>query len=173
MIRSPRMQTTTYSRLSDDEREEISIGLASGEAQASIARRLGRSQSTISREVRRNSSISGYRAFSAGRKALADASSRRLGKRRIVQEDGLRSYILSGLRKHRSPAEIVRRMEMTYPQDMSMPLCVSRTKPSTNMCMFCLEGASRRNFYLVCVRKGSTEERKVAEKENRKKHEEK
>ena len=114
------MQTTTYSRLSDDEREEISIGLASGEAQASIARRLGRSQSTISREVRRNSSISGYRAFSAGHKALADASSRRLGKRRIVQEDGLRSYILSGLRKHWSPAEIVRRMEMTYPQDMSM-----------------------------------------------------
>jgi len=100
------MQTTTYSRLLDHEREEISIGLASGETQASLACRLHRSPSTISREVRRNSSISGYRAFGAGRKALENATSRR--------------YVLFGLRKRWSLEEIVRRMKMAYPQNMSM-----------------------------------------------------
>ena len=114
------MQQTTYKRLSDSEREEISIGLASGETQAIIAVRLGRGAGTISREVARNSGISGYRAFSAGRKAQASASSRRHGKRRLAQEEPLRAYILSGLRKRWSPREIVRRMEMAYPQDTSM-----------------------------------------------------
>ena len=114
------MQTTTYSRLLDHEREEISIGLASGETQASLACRLHRSPSTISREVRRNRSISGYRAFSAGRKALENAASRRYGKRRLVQEQPLRRYVLFGLRKRWSPEEIVRRMKMAYPQNMSM-----------------------------------------------------
>ena len=114
------MQTTTYSRLLDHEREEISIGLASGETQASLACRLHRSPSTISREVRRNSSISGYRAFGAGRKALENAASRRYGKRRLVQEQPLRRYVLFGLRKRWSLEEIVRRMKMAYPQNMSM-----------------------------------------------------
>jgi IS30 family transposase len=41
-------------RLSLSEREEISRGLAGGEALRSIARRLGRSSSTISREVTAN-----------------------------------------------------------------------------------------------------------------------
>jgi transposase, IS30 family len=51
MILSSRMQHITYKRLTDSEREEISIGLAFGETQASIAARLGRSPSTISREI--------------------------------------------------------------------------------------------------------------------------
>jgi len=114
------MQITTYSRLCDDEREEISIGLASGETHTSIARRLGRSVSTVSREIRRHEGITGYRAFSAGKTAQRSATSRRHGKRRLTQEGQLCRYILSGLRKHWSPREIVRRMEMAYPQDMSM-----------------------------------------------------
>lgn len=109
-----------YSRLSDDEREEISRGLAMGETRVGIARRLGRDPVTISREINRNRSASGYRAFSAGRRAKGAASSRRGGMRRLVQDGRLRAYVLAGLRKHWSPREIVKRMEMQYPQDERM-----------------------------------------------------
>ena len=114
------MQTTTYSRLCDHEREEISIGLASGETQTSIALRLDRSMSTISREIRRHEGTTGYRAFSAGKVAQRSASSRRHGKRRLFKEAPLHTFVLSGLRERWSPREIVRRMEMTYPLDISM-----------------------------------------------------
>lgn len=114
------MKQGTYQRLSDNEREEISRGLATGETQANIARRINRDPATISREINRNSGASGYRAFSAGRSAKATASSRRGGMRRLLQDWRLRSYILAGLRKRWSPREIVRRMEKQYPQDERM-----------------------------------------------------
>lgn len=114
------MQQRKYRRLSDEEREEISRGLTTGETQADIARRLGRDTATVSREVGRNSSTSGYRAFSAGRRAKAAASSRRGGMRRLVQDGRLRTHVLAGLQKRWSPREIVRRMDMQYPHDMSM-----------------------------------------------------
>jgi len=56
------MQTPSYSRLLDSEREEISIGIASGKKLCEIAQSLGRHPSTISREVRRNGGVDGYRA---------------------------------------------------------------------------------------------------------------
>lgn len=114
------MKQRTYSRLSDDEREEVSRGLAAGETQARIAVRLRRNPATISREITRNSSLTGYRAFSAGRRAKAAASSRRGGMRRLLQDEPLRAYVLAGLRRRWSPREIVRRMEMQYPQDERM-----------------------------------------------------
>lgn len=43
------------SRLSFEEREEISVGVAAQESVRHIARRLGRAPSTISREIKRNS----------------------------------------------------------------------------------------------------------------------
>ena len=150
------MQQKTYKRLLDSEREEISIGLARGEAQASIARRLGRSTGTISREVARNSGISGYRAFSAGRKASAGASSRRLGKRRLAQEEPLRAYILSGLRKRWSPAEIVRRMEMAYPEDTSMRI----SHETIYQYVYVLPRGSLKKELLSCLRQERKHRRK-------------
>lgn len=120
MIQSPHMQHTKYRCLSDREREEISRGLAVGEKQVRIARRLGRSPGTISREVARNSGASGYRAFSAGQQARTSASSRRHGKQRLMHEKRLRTYVLAGLQKRWSPREIVRHMEIEYPDDMTM-----------------------------------------------------
>jgi IS30 family transposase len=43
-----------YTHLSIQEREEIAIGLETGESRRSIARRPGRDPSAISREIRRN-----------------------------------------------------------------------------------------------------------------------
>ena len=112
--------TTQYRRLSSVEREEISRGLAQGDGFSAIARRLGRAPSTLSREVGRNSGMSGYRAFSAGNRACASASSRRSGKRRLTKDDHLRAYVLEKLKRRWSPEEIVKRMRDEYPDDMTM-----------------------------------------------------
>ena len=61
--------------LTPHEREEISRGLAAGEALRAIAARLGRSPSTVSREVARNGGRQGYRA------ALADERARQRARR--------------------------------------------------------------------------------------------
>jgi transposase, IS30 family len=112
--------TKQYRRLSATEREEISRGIAQGDTISAIARRLGRASSSISREVKDNSGTSGYRAFSAGNRARARASSRRSGKRRLTAEDCLRVYVLRKLKKCWSPEEIVKRMGEEYPDDMNM-----------------------------------------------------
>jgi len=114
------MKKRIYRRLSGREREEISRGLAAGKAQQEIADILERDPGTISREINRNSGRSGYRAFSAGRRALRAAASRHEGKRRISGDKRLRVYILAGLRRHWSPREIVKRMKREYPSDKYM-----------------------------------------------------
>jgi transposase, IS30 family len=114
------MKQTTYQTLSDTEREEISRGLALGEAQADIARRLDRDPGTISREIDRNGGRAAYRACSAGRRARTAAASRHGGHYRLDREEILRAYVLSGLLNRWSPAEIVRRLHMEYPEDTTM-----------------------------------------------------
>ena len=117
------MHSTTYRRLTSREREEISRGLAAGIPQVEIARILHRHPSTISREVKMGSgwrTRSEYRAFSAGRKATARASSRRLGKSRLAQADRLRRYVFASLSREWSPREIQERLKKEYPLDMSM-----------------------------------------------------
>lgn len=114
------MHTTTYRRLSQEEREEISRSLALGEKLTVIARCLGRSVSTVSREVAQNSGKSRYRAYSADRRATKRSASRRHGKRVLVANEPLRAYVLSKLRLRWSPEEIVARLADEYPQDMTM-----------------------------------------------------
>jgi IS30 family transposase len=115
------MRTTIqYRRLSSAEREEVSRGLAQGGSASAIAMRIGRSPSTVSREVSRNSGTSGYRAFSAGRRAKERASSRRNGKSRLAQEDSLHRYVMEKLRKRWSPREIVKRIQEEYPLETTM-----------------------------------------------------
>jgi IS30 family transposase len=112
-----------YRRLTNREREEISRFLAAGTSQAEIARRLNRHPSTLSREIRRNGGYrarSTYRAFSAGRRAQARASSRRRGKSRLAGEEGLRRFVLAGLKQEWSPKEIRERLKREYPLDMTM-----------------------------------------------------
>ena len=117
------MHNTTYRRLTNREREEISRGLAADVPQVEIARTLNRHPSTICREVRRGSdqrARSEYRAFSAGRKAAVAAASRRKGKCRLSQEICLRQYVFAGLEREWSPRETQERLKKEYPLDMTM-----------------------------------------------------
>jgi len=110
-----------YHRLTGGEREEISRMLAQGCSFGGIARSLGRSVSTISNEVSAGGSNRYlYRATTAHRRAQRRARKRKFGKRRIVLLSCLRKYIHAKLRLRWSPDEIVRKIALEYPLDMTM-----------------------------------------------------
>jgi len=71
-------------RLTQQERQQISLGLADGLAYAEIARRLDRPTSTITREVMRNGGPTGYRADLAQR-----ATQRRAHRRKQASPQGV------------------------------------------------------------------------------------
>lgn len=111
---------TNYRRITNEEREEISRSLALGKSISLIASELGRNRTTIQREISRNSGKSGYRAFSACRKAQASASSRRGGKTKLEKNEQLRAYVFQGLGHQWSPSAISKRLKVEYPMDMEM-----------------------------------------------------
>ena len=117
------MHTTKYCRLTDEEREEISRGLAQEETLTSIAHRLSRWTSTVSREVNQGSGKVGYRACGAGRKAKRRVASRRRGKHKLNNPGELRTYVLAKLKLRWSPEEIVASLVKEYPQRKDM--CIS------------------------------------------------
>jgi len=114
------MQNEKYERLTFAEREEISRSLASKKPISAIAKELGRNPSTIFREVKRNRGKTGYRAFSANKRAQAAATSRQKGKSKISKNKRLSKYVLEGLNKEWSPEEISKRIKIRYPLDMVM-----------------------------------------------------
>jgi len=114
------MQTTKYFRITSNEREEISRSLASGKSISEISKELGRHRVTIFREVKRNSGKSGYRAFSASRRAQASAGSRRRGRTRLDKDKRLRIYVLQRLMQQWSPRAISERLIIEYPLAMEM-----------------------------------------------------
>ena len=116
------MKTSTYQRLSNEERESISRGLAEKKSIRTIAREMERSPSTVAREIKRNIGKAGYRAFTASQRAKVAASSRRKGKRKIDQQEALRRYVLGKLNEEWSPAEISERIKIEYAWDMSMQI---------------------------------------------------
>jgi hypothetical protein len=65
-------------RLTRQERQQIELGLADGDAYAEIARRLGRPTSTVTREVMRNGGPTAYRAALAHR--ATELRARRRGR---------------------------------------------------------------------------------------------
>lgn len=72
-------------RLTQQERQQIALGLGDGLAYAEIARRLERPTSTITREVMRNGGPAGYRADLAHR-----ATEQRTHRRRQAAPRGPR-----------------------------------------------------------------------------------
>jgi IS30 family transposase len=105
-------------RLSLEEREAVSRGLAQKKTLTVIAAELGRAVSTISREVRRNSGPNGDRAARADRLATARTARPRPGK--LAEHPVLRGHVEDMLALYWSPRQISRRLVLDFPDDPSM-----------------------------------------------------
>ncbi|MGK5548208.1 helix-turn-helix domain-containing protein [Streptomyces sp. URMC 127] len=92
-------------RLTQQERQQIALGVADGLAYAEIARRLGRPTSTVTREVMRNGGPTAYRADLAHR-----ATERRAHRRRQPAPRGPQAPAQAGGRD----AEAVREYEEAF-----------------------------------------------------------
>ncbi|MEU3446345.1 helix-turn-helix domain-containing protein [Streptomyces thermolilacinus] len=107
-------------RLTQQERQQIALGLADGLAYAEIARRLGRPTSTVTREVMRNGGPTAYRADLAHR-----ATERRARRRR---QAALRGAAVPP-QAHGRDAEAVAEFEETFTTVLmasGMPRMMSR-----------------------------------------------
>jgi len=117
--------------LSLEDREEIAIGIAAGETDAQIARRIERSPATISRELACNCPRypdgrlyrSRYRAHSAQRKAEERARRPKVAK--LVIHQRLREFVQDKLEceEHWSPEQIAARLPIEFPDDEEMRIC--------------------------------------------------
>ncbi len=109
----------SYTRLSMEEREEISRGLSQGHSYRRIARSINRAVSTVSREIGRNAgSWRYYRAAPAQRRAQWRRA--RCRTRRMDADERLRGWVLGHLRLCWSPQQIDSRLKQTFPYDRTM-----------------------------------------------------
>jgi transposase, IS30 family len=105
-------------RLSWEERERISRGLAAGESARAIARDLGRSASTIAREVAGCGGRESYRALRAERLAVQRA--RRPKPTKLSSCPRLLAAVEAGLAQRWSPEQISARLRAEHPDDLEM-----------------------------------------------------
>ena len=104
--------------LSEQEREEISRGLACSESCRVIAARIGRSHTTVSREVSRNGGRERYRAHDADVAAWGRA--RRPKRCKLVRNPRLREVVEEKLEERWSPQQIAGWLGGAYPDDLAM-----------------------------------------------------
>jgi len=116
--RRPTPRERSELRLSLEEREEISRGLAGGLSLRAIAAGLERSPSTICREVNANGGPKWYRALQADRAALKRAP--RPKRAKLAQCRRLRSTVERKLEAWWSPQQISSWLAETYPDNPEM-----------------------------------------------------
>jgi transposase, IS30 family len=106
-------------RLSFEERERISRGIAAGESARAIARALGRAPSTVCREIGRcGASREHYRALKGERVARRLARRPKPTKLSVCPE--LVAEVERGLEQGWSPQQISARLRVTFPDDPRM-----------------------------------------------------
>ena len=105
-------------RLSFEEREEVSRGLAAGKSLRAIAVGLGRSPSTISREVASNGGRQRYRAASADQHAWSRATRPKPCK--LATNPVLAGIVAAKLQRRWSPQQIAGWLKLTYPDGPEM-----------------------------------------------------
>jgi transposase, IS30 family len=105
-------------RLSFEERVEIGLGIARGESNGEIARRLGRHRSSVGREIGRCRSRGSYRPWAAQRGA--DREARRPKERKLAGNARLLFEVECGLGKCWSPQQISAKLMVDHPDDREM-----------------------------------------------------
>ena len=105
-------------RLSFEERERISRGVAAGESGRAIARALGRAPSTVCREIRAGGGRRRYRAVGAERRAHRCA--RRPKATKLSLCPALVAEVQRGLGLGWSPQQISARLQLEFPDDPRM-----------------------------------------------------
>ena len=105
-------------RLSFEEREEISRGLAASLSLRAVAAGLGRFASTISREVAGNGGRRRYRAAAADRQAWTRATRPKPCK--LATNSVLAGIVTEKLQHRWSPQQIAGWLKLTYPDDPEM-----------------------------------------------------
>jgi transposase, IS30 family len=104
-------------RLTLADREEISIGLRTGESFTAIAARLGKAVCTVSREVAANGGRGAYRAWRAHQRARAQARRPKTCKLACPQ---LAAQVTGWLQQWWSPVQISQRLRTEHPGDPMM-----------------------------------------------------
>ena len=104
-------------RLTLADREEISIGLRTGESFTAIAARLEKAVSTVSREVAANGGRGAYRAWRAHQRARAQARRPKTCKLACPQ---LAAQVTGWLQQWWSPVQISQRLRTEHPGDPMM-----------------------------------------------------
>lgn len=99
------------------EREEILVGIRSGESLSAIARRLGRVPSVVTREVAANGGRDRYSAWAAHQRARLAA---RRPKPCKLRAGRLLDEVSRRLEQLWSPDEIARRLPLDFPDDPEM-----------------------------------------------------
>ena len=140
-------------RLSLCEREEISLGLSSGESLRSIGRRLARAASTISREVCWSGSRVAYRAWRADEEAIERG--RRPKPCKLAGDARLRGEVERGLRALWSPQQIAARLVSDYPDDLTMRV----SHETIYRTLFVQGRGALRKELAVCLRSGRAQRR--------------
>ena len=114
----PRRRRVRANALTLAEREEISRGLASGEAIRSIARRLGRAPSPARREVARNKGPRRYRAVDAEDRAFYRA--KRPQRCLLAKRPGLAAFVRGRLEEDWSPEQVSGHLAVAFAGNSEM-----------------------------------------------------
>ena len=105
-------------RLSFEDRVEIGMGIARGETNSEIARRIGKHRSTVGREIGRCQGRGHYRAWTAQRKA--DRVAKRPRETKLSGSPRLLAEVEAGLLKCWSPQQISAKLVVDYPDELEM-----------------------------------------------------
>ena len=97
------------------DREKIEDCIGRGVSATNMAGHIGCHPSTISREILRGKDSQGlYRAVYAEKKSVSRIRSRKLGKRKILQNTLLQTEVHRGLRNKWSPYQIAKKLREVY-----------------------------------------------------------
>jgi len=111
-----------HTHLTAEERKFIEIFVSQQMSSRDIAVALNRCHTSISRELRRNSSLSGYRGETAQKRAESRCKQPRHFRRQ--QHEPLVAYVDKKLRKDWSPEQIANRIRKDHSDDDSMRISI-------------------------------------------------